>query len=383
MSEVSKLPGKQSADVASEPLTVAEAATEAATKKAAFSAVRIFPERVKRTILLGVIPALVVAGAVYAYLQAGRFVDTENAYVQADTVFLAAEISGTIVEISVQENQRVEAGAELFRLNEAPFRIALNQTSAALAQASASVGADKLAYQQALAEVDLHQSAAAFARTQLERQQGLRRANLGTVQDLDAARYALDSALKQISVSQQIAARLLVNLNGDADIEVADHPMYLQAQAEREQSLLDLERTIIRAPFAGMVTNKPDLGDFVEQGRPTMAIVADSGMWIEANFKETSLTYIQPGQSVTVEVDAYPQQQWHGVVQSLSEATGAEFALLPPQNATGNWVKIVQRIPVKIVFDEISGAPPLRSGMSCRVSVDTGHVRTWRDIVPF
>jgi membrane fusion protein (multidrug efflux system) len=351
MSEVSKLRGQEGLAAEDEPLTVTELAGDRAVSRPA----RSRTTRIRRFFLLGVVPALIVAGAVYAYLQAGRFVDTENAYVKSDTVFLTAQVSGAIVEIPVQENDRVETGAELFRLDDAPFRIALDQADAALAQAGTGVAADKLAYRQALAEIELHDAAAEFARAQYERQQGLRRADLGTVQDLDAAKYALDSALKQIAVSQQNAAKLLVSLNGDVDIAVADHPMYRQAKARRDQATLDLEHTVVRAPFAGMVTNKPDLGDFVEHGRPVVAVVADSGMWVEANFKETNLTFIHPGQSVTVEVDAYPTQEWQGVVQSISEATGAEFALLPPQNATGNWVKIVQRIPVKIVLDDSVG----------------------------
>jgi len=376
MSEVRKIRDPQD-DAATAPARVAELAGERLAIRAARA------NRIKRTILLVMVPGLVVAAATYGYLHAGRFISTDNAYVKSNTVFVAAEVDGTIASIAVHDNDRVEAGAELFRLNDAPYRIALQQADAALAQAATSVAADKLAYKQALAEIELHEAAAKFARTQLERQQGLRRKNLGTVQDLDSASYTLDSALKQIAVSKQNAARLLVSLNGDPEIDVTEHPLYRQAKSMQEQASLDLERTVVRAPFAGIVTNAPDLGDFVEHGRPVMAIVADSGMWVEANFKETQLTYIQPGQPVTLEVDAYPKHEWHGEVQSISEATGAEFALLPPQNATGNWVKIVQRVPVKIVLEPAPGAPRLRSGMSCQVTVDTRHQRTWQDLLPF
>jgi membrane fusion protein (multidrug efflux system) len=163
---------------------------------------------------------------------------------------------------------------------------------------------------------------------------------------------------------------------------VSEHPRYRQAQAELDQARLDVSHTVLRAPFAGVATHRPEPGDYVQEGEPVMAVVADEGMWVEANFKETQLTHVRTGQPVEIRVDTYPGRLWHGRVESISEATGAEFALLPPQNATGNWVKIVQRIPVRVAIDDTHGLPPLRLGMSSTVTVDTGHVRSWRDLVP-
>jgi membrane fusion protein (multidrug efflux system) len=323
-----------------------------------------------------------VAGAMYAYVHAGRYVSTENAYVKAHIVNVAAEVSGTIAEVLVEENERVEVDQPLLRLRQEPFRIALGHAEAALSQAETEVTSDKQAYAAALAEIELHQATAEFAQAQLVRQQRLRDSNLGTVEALDTARYALDSALQQIEVDRQQAATLLARLNGDPDAPVADHPKYRQALAEVQQARLDLERTRVLAPFAGAVRNRPEPGDYVERGIAITSVVADQGMWIEANFKETQLTHIAPDQSAEIEIDTYPGQRWQGRVESISEATGAEFALLPPQNATGNWVKIVQRIPVRVAVEPAEGMPPLRAGMSSTVTVDTGHVRTWRDLLP-
>jgi membrane fusion protein (multidrug efflux system) len=289
---------------------------------------------------------------------------------------------GLFQSVSQTQHDRVAAGQVLFALNAEPFAIALRQAEAGLTQALTDVAADKIAYRGVLAEIELQQSSVLFASAQYDRQRELRRANLGTVEDLDGTQHALDSARKRVDVLRQEAQRLLVKLGGDADIDPRQHPQYLQAQAQREQAQLDMLRTTVRAPFAGVATNAPDLGEYVEGGRAVMAVVASDNKWIEANFKETDLTHIVAGQAVTVEVDTYPGRQWHGSVQSISEATGAEFALLPPQNATGNWVKIVQRIPVKVVLDSQPDGPVLRVGMSCTVSVDTHHVRTWRDLLP-
>jgi len=335
-----------------------------------------------RGLLLVVIPLLIIAAALFGYLHAGRHVSTDNAYVKAHIVNIAAEVSGSIAQVPVEENDRVSAGKTLLKLREAPFRIAVERAQAGLSQVESEVAADRQAYRQALAEIDLHQATAEFARAQFARQEGLRSASLGTVEALDTARYALDSALQQIEVAQQKAATLLARLHGSAEAPVTEHPRYRQALAELQQASLDLERTEVRAPYSGMVTMRPEPGDYVELGQPIMAIVGNEGMWVEANFKETQLTYIQPGQQADIEIDTYPGRRWRGTVQSISEATGAEFALLPPQNATGNWVKVVQRIPVRITIESQEGMPALRAGMSSTVTVDTRHHRTWRDLLP-
>lgn len=338
--------------------------------------------RFRRPLLLFGVPLLVVIFSCYAYLHAGRFVDTNNAYVKADKAIIAAEVNGKIVEVAVKENDHVEAGQLLFRLDDTPYKFALDRAEAALAQTAQDIAATKLQYKQALAEIELAQNNVAYSRVTYDRQVGLVDRKIGSISDLDDAKHALDTALKQQELASQRAAKILVDLNGNADIAVEAHPRYQQARSDRDQAALDLQRTNVVAPFSGVASKKPEIGTYVERGNAVMSLVSDGDMWIEANFKETDLTYLRPNQSVEVRIDTYPGFEWQGTVQSVSEATGSEFALLPAQNATGNWVKVVQRVAVRITLHHGADDPPLRSGMSATVTVDTGHTRTFRDLLP-
>jgi membrane fusion protein, multidrug efflux system len=336
----------------------------------------------KRPLLLYGVPLLVVLGSAVAYLNGGRYVETNNAYVKADKAIIAAEVSGKIVEVAVKENDHVERGQLLFRLDDTPYKLALGRADAALAQTAQDIAAMKLQYKQAVAEIELAQNNVAYSRVTYNRQVGLVERKIGSISDLDDAKHNLDTAMKQQELAGQRASKILVDLNGNADISVEDHPRYQQAKSDRDQAALDLQRTMVTAPFSGIASKKPEVGAYVERGNAVMSLVSDGDMWVEANFKETDLTYLRPNQSVEVRIDTYPDHDWHGSVQSLSEATGSEFALLPAQNATGNWVKVVQRVAVRITLDHGEGDPPLRSGMSATVTVDTGHSRTLRDLLP-
>ncbi len=364
------------------PVAELQAQPPASAPPSPVAAVKVQRGRYTRPLLLFGVPLLVVLFSCYAYLHAGRFVDTNNAYVKADKAIIAAEVNGKIVEVAVRENDHVESGQLLFRVDETPYKFALDRAEAALAQTAQDIAATKLQYKQALAEIELAQNNVAYARVTYDRQVGLVDRKIGSISDLDDAKHALDTALKQQELASQRAAKILVDLNGDADVAVEAHPRYQQARSDRDQAALDLQRTNVVAPFSGVASKKPEIGTYVERGNAVMSLVSDGDMWVEANFKETDLTYLRPNQSVEVRIDTYPGFEWQGTVQSVSEATGSEFALLPAQNATGNWVKVVQRVAVRITLHHGADDPPLRSGMSATVTVDTGHTRTFRDLLP-
>ena len=328
-------------------------------------------------LLLGPVAVVVVGG--YVYFTGGRYVGTENAYVQADKVMIAAEVSGLIAEVAVRENQHVAAGDVLFRIDDRPYRIALAQAEARLASIRGEIASLKALYRQNEEELALARTNIAFAKKEFDRQSKLVATNAVSRSKFDAAEHDLDVARQRVRVVEQEIAQIRAQLGGDPDIPVERHPRYLEALAARDRAALDLERTVVRAPFAGIASNTPQIGQQVVGNAafssPVMSLVADTGVWIEANFKETDLTYVRPGQSVAIHVDTYPDRAWQGTVESLSQATGAEFSIIPPQNATGNWVKVVQRIPMRIAVSTNGEDPALRAGMSTTVEIDTGRRR--------
>lgn len=332
-----------------------------------------------RRVLLLAGPLLVAGVAAGVYLAGGRYVSTENAYVKADMVLVAAEVSGPIVEVGVRENQRVERGDVLFRIDDRPYRIALREAEAELAGVVNDLASLRAEHAQKLAERALAQADLDFATRELDRQSRLLATSTTSHAKHDAARHEVTIVRQRLQVIAQETAQILARLGGGPDLPAELHPRWLQAVAAVERARLDLGRTVVHAPFAGIASNTPKPGQQVvastTSATPVMSVVADRDAWIEANFKETELTHVSPGQPVTIHVDGYPERDWHGRVESISQATGAEFSVIPPQNATGNWVKVVQRIPVRVAIDAASGAPPLRSGMSTWVEIDTGHRR--------
>jgi membrane fusion protein (multidrug efflux system) len=327
-------------------------------------------------LLLGPLVALAVAGEMY--LSGGRYVETDNAYVRAPIMNVAPDVPGTVAEVAVHENQHVEKGALLFTLDQVPFRIALAGAQAQLGMVRNDLTALQATYRQNQSAIDQAKSSLDYAQATYDRQLNLQKHGVAAQASLDQARRDLDMAQEALRGAQRAADATLSQLGGNATGPVDDHPRMHEAKAAIDKAQRDLDHATIVAPWPGTVANVENLrtGAYVTAGQPAMSLVASDNLWIEANPKETDLTHLNVGDEATVTVDAYPDFSWKAKVTSLSPATGAEFSVLPPQNASGNWVKVVQRVPVKLALEPESGAPQLTSGMSVDVSIDTGHRRS-------
>lgn len=332
--------------------------------------------RAARIALLGAGPAVAVAVGLYLYASSGRFVSTENAYVKSNKVAVSADMSGRVERVFVKENDRVAVGDVLFRIDPADFRIALARAEARLAGAVQDIEGLKAFYRQKQAELRLADDTVDFHRREYERRRALSGRGVVSQSRLEEGQFNVDSAIQRVSAIKQDIARVLANLGGKPDLADDVHPTYRAAMADRDRAGLDLARTKIVASVAGVVT-RIDLqpGEYVRAGTPVFSIVADRGVWVEANLKETELTDVRVGQPATLRVAAYPGRVVKARVGGVSPATGAEFSLLPPQNAMGNWVKVVQRLPVRLEIVEADPDPPLRAGMSVAVEIDTGRGR--------
>lgn len=329
------------------------------------------PHRSKRFILLVGIPVLVLLIAVTVYLMSGRYVETENAYVKADKIPISSQVSGVIKDTLVQENQNVEKNQLLFRLDPQPFKVALTKAESKLSQARIDILALKATYREKQAEIDLARTKYTFSLRNKQRQTDLAAKHFTSMSSLDEAKEGAEVAAQQVTTVQHDLKRLAESLAGSVDEPVEKHPSYLVAKAELDQAKLDLAHTEIRAPMSGTINAPPKPGQYISAGTITMTLVTNDRPWVEANFTEKELTNIRPGQSVIATVDVYPGKEWKGVVESLSPATGSEFSIIPAQNATGNWVKIAQRVAVRIKLLPNADSPQLRSGLSSWVKIDT------------
>ncbi|MFN0305028.1 MAG: HlyD family secretion protein [Burkholderiales bacterium] len=329
----------------------------------------------KRLLLLVVIPLIAAVGVGYAYLKGGRYVETDNAYVKAEKIAVSAELSGKIREVLVQENQAVSAGEPLFRLDAEPFEVAVARADARLAQVRTDLAALKASYRTKQAEITLATTKHAFARKDQQRQADLVAKNFISTARFEESQQSADLAIQQINAMEQDLRRIAETLGGSVDTPVERHPSYRAAFAEMGKAKLDLANTEVRASLPGNVSRPPRLGQYVAAGTMAMALVVSGNLWIEANYTETDLTFVRPGQPAVVRIDTYPGVTWKGSVDSLSPATSAEFSVIPAQNATGNWVKITQRVPVRIKLDPERDMPQLRAGLSAIVEIDTGHRR--------
>jgi membrane fusion protein, multidrug efflux system len=330
-----------------------------------------------RMILLVVIPMLLVVGGGVFYLSGGRYVSTDNAYVGAQKVLITPEISGKVVEVRVHEGQHVKQGDELFSLDPYPYRTIVQQAEAKLADARVSYDNLKTNLASLTQLVDLAEKSAALKQKDVERKSRLVQSQAGSQADVDKAASDMLASQLQLRYARQQRDNSLNQLLGDPDLPLEKFPAYEQAKAALEHAQRDLEHTVLRAPISGTATQVDNiqLGRFVSAGSPVFSIIDDSAPWVDANPKETDITYLRAGQKATIEVDSFPDRAFYGTVTSVSPGTGAQFSILPPQNASGNWVKVVQRVPVRITFDKDQDLSLLRSGMSVTVDIDTHHSR--------
>ena len=326
-------------------------------------------------LLIGV-PLAAAAAALYFYAAGGRHVETDNAYVKAHIIAVSAEVAGRVVAVEVRDNQPVAAGAPLFRIDPAPFEVAIAKADAQMAVVRTDLASLRGEYRVALAEAKEAEERIDFTTRQLDRQRLLKERGMGREDTFDEARHNLDVARARLAAVQERAARVLASLSGDPNLPADRHPRFLEARAARNAAQLDLAHTRVTASAAGIVSNmRLQAGEFVARGVPVFSLIESRDTWVEANFKETQLAGVRVGQGARIVVDAYPGVEWAARVSAIAPATGAEFALLPPQNATGNWVKVVQRVPVHLAIEQAPGQPPLRAGMTVTVTVDTGRSR--------
>ena len=334
--------------------------------------------KTRRWILLVVIPLVAGVIGLVVYLSGGRYMTTDNAYIGAQKVLVTPDISGKIGKVVVREGQRVSVGDVLFEIDAEPFRLAMQQAEARVASARTD-HANLLTNDKALSRmIELAQKTADLKRQDVERKSTLMANRSGSQFDLDSSNAQLVVAQTQVEQLSQQQAGIRNQLLGNPELPLEQFPPFLQAKATLDQAQRDLNHTTVRAPLAGNATQVDNiqLGRFVNAGTPVLSVIDDTQPWVDANPKETDFTHVALGQAVTVVVDAFPNHTFKGRITSMSPGTGAQFAILPPQNASGNWVKVVQRVPIRITFDADENTQKLRAGMSAYVSVDTGRSRS-------
>jgi len=327
-------------------------------------------------LLIGV-PIMVVIGGAIIWQAGGRYVNTENAYVKADIAQIAPEVAGRVIEVAVRDHQHVKAGMPLLRIDPEPYRLALAKADAELDIARTAVETARALWRETLTELGEMESQAAFHERNLQRQQSLADRGVVSASKLEEVQNDANVARNRLHVVRRRLERALTALAGDPNKPTDAYAVVRDKIAERDRIALDLQRTTLVAPLDGIAVNvKLQVGEQVKASTPLFVIVADTRPWVEANLKETTLTHVKVGQEVKVVMDVYPDEVWQGRVTSISPAAGSEFAILPPQNASGNWVKVVQRLPVKIELKRHDGEPPLRAGMTATVDIDTQRQRS-------
>ena len=342
---------------------------------------RIGRRALRPILMLGGILVVAVGSGAY-WLNGGRYVSIDDAYVRAAKEVLATDVSGIVLDVPVKEGQRVTKGDVLLRLDPRPFEIAVTAAKANLGGTVSGLNAMKLEYKRMLRDVEVKRTQVEADQASFERYAALVKGGGVTRAEYDNARFQLAANQQAVEALKVGASVHLARLGGDPEVDVRHMSDYLQAQARLDEAQRQLDHTIIRAPFGGIVTQVDTVqpGMYLAAATAAFGLISTERVWIEANPKETELTYVKPGNSVHVTVDTYPGRSWKAVVQSIAPNSGSEFAILPAQNTSGNWVKVVQRIPVRIQIERKEGDPELRAGMSVEVEIDTGHRRSLHDL---
>ncbi|MBT3373453.1 MAG: HlyD family secretion protein [Rhodospirillaceae bacterium] len=330
-----------------------------------------------RFFLMLVVPIVGILYGAGLWAESLRYIGTENAYVKSHVVAVSADISGRVVEINARDNQAIKKGDVLFRIDPHPFQLEVDAVLAQLDGVRLEIQSKRMAYRAGLQGVEEDRESVRYMKQEYGRATELTKRGVGTTARRDAARHDLEMAKQQLKTRKDNNQMVLAELGGNPKRPAEDDPEYQKLVADYGAAQLDLERTVIRAPTDGTASNvKLRLGEYVRAGTPVFAMVESGDTWVEANLKETQLTHVLLGQKATVVADAFPDNTYNGVIESISPATGAEFALLPPQNASGNWVKVVQRIPVRLRVTGEEGRKTLRAGMTVTVTIDSERERS-------
>jgi membrane fusion protein, multidrug efflux system len=336
-----------------------------------------------RTVFMigGVLAVVAAAGALW--LEGGRYAGTDDAYVQTDKLLLSTDVAGIVRTIAVHEGDVVRAGQVLVVLDAAPFEYAVQQAEAQLLQTALTLRAMQADYRRIQHDMAAQEAAVQLAQATFDRSAQIVNSGAVTRASFDQARFGLLQAQQQLESLRMQAQVQLAKLGGEADAPVEQHPDWRAAQARLAEAKRQLDHTTMRAPFAGTVTQVSSLqpGQYLGAATPAFALVSDQRVWVNALPKETDLTHVKPGDKATVTVDTYPGVTFEALVESISPASGSTFSVLPTQNASGNWVKVVQRVPVRIRVEQPADGPKLRAGMSAEVSIDTGHERHLSDLI--
>lgn len=339
--------------------------------------------KVKRIGLMILVPALLIGGGGYMYLTGGRYEKTENANLLLSKVAISSEVSGRVIATSVVNDMAVKKGDVLFEVDPEPLKIALAQAEAAIATARLNVSQLKAAYQQSLISEKAAESDLAYAQDIFDRYQTLANKGVAATSSFDDARHARQQADEKLSTAKQTVVNTQVALGPALNGAIDDHPSVVSAMAARDKAAYNLKAATVRAPSDGILYEASDFrpGKYVTPGTSLFALVETKDPWVEANFKETQLTHMAANQKAQVTFDALPDRHFNATVKSIGAGTGAEFSLLPAQNATGNWVKVTQRIPVRLTLDNAEAKILMRSGLSATVTVDTGFQRHLSDLI--